>query len=628
MRPDELRLALAGLELIEVGPGRARVRVGNVDVTLTVAGDRMTAAASSPDATPLYLDAALDRLGALTVSTSDAGFADALLEGGGRARLERVLAHGGRARLAMGRWTIERIDPRIALRELGLVVGFLADRPRVLGERWAALARRLGVAWTGRWSTRGDVRLALPAADGRTLAIDVMALVPGAPAEVAPRLRTGVWSHPDDRAWSGTPSPIRLGGREGARITTRELDAAWLWGLCDDADLIGELARLVGGPAPAAIEPASATAASVAPMSVIDWPSARIDVIGTRAAPPTLAWTLRPMPGSDAVVGLAETVDVDGIAVRTEIVPSRVTEYVAEVRVRAEVRGLAPRVRARPGYHFLLAGLRRDDHLGDPALDERYIVHADDLAWVRWWLGATERQALMATFDPEAVIPFALEIADGAVVFAGGGLPPRRYLDAARQAAAFVAARAERAADEWRGLAPALGAVVRGAVWTATAPRANTATASEFALTSERGRAVVTIDFATALPFDRGGPRLRTCVHAPRQAAHRAALALERDDLPRRHRLRPGVVGDLDRRLRVTPGLSGRTDDVAWAEARLTSTATPLARAAPDVVVIGADRVLIAWEGVVADPTRLTAAIDLVAQLAVETGGPGAGPYR
>jgi len=619
VRPDELRVALRGLDLIDVGPDRARVLIGGVEVTVTIEGEHVRAEAASSEATPLHVQATLDPLGALAVHTSDGDFAGALLDGSARSRLERVLFGGARARLALGRWTIERRDRRVPPHELALAVAYVADRPRALAERWAALARRLGVAWRGSWNTRGGARFALPGPGGRRLAVDLIAIAPDAPADAPARLRTAVWWPDTAGSWRGQPTPLRLGGRDGARLDAPDLHAAWLWGLCDDAELVAQLAATVGASAPAAPATALTPAAPIAPMSVSDWPRTRAELHEERPAAAPPAWIPRPMPGSDAVIGLAETVDIDGVAVHTTVVAALTADAPARVRVRARTRGVAPMVRDRPGYHFLLAGLRRDDHLGDARIDDRYIVHADDLPWVRWWLGELERQALLATFDPEAIAPFALAIQDGDVCFEAGGLPPRRYLDAARQAAAFLATRADRAAGEWHALAPVLGASVRGDVWT---------TAGGFAVAAERGAAPVTIDLATELPFDRGGPRLRTCVRAPRRAEHQRLLALERDGLPRRHRVRRAGLGARAHDVRGPADLVGLTDEPRWADARLAVAATPLARARPDALVILAAEVVLTWEGPVTEPARLLAAIDAVATLAVEAAAPGAGPYR
>lgn len=349
-------------------------------------------------------------------------------------------------------------------------------------------------------------------------------------------------------------------------------------------------------------------------MPIADWPASRADFASLAA--PADGWVLRPMPGSDAVPGLDETEVIDGVPVTTRVVANDPTAAVRwQTTVRAPARGAVPAVRARPGYHFLLAGLRRDDELGDPVVDDRYIIHADDPPWTRWWLGPVERAALLATYAPEAVAPFTLVVADAHVELTAGDLPSRHVLDAARQAAAWLATRADRAADTWRGHAAALGARVRGDVW---------GPGGDFALVAERGAALITIDTVTRTDLDAGPARLRTRVHAPRRAAHRAALAAWAPDLARRHRPRDAGLGAAV----AAAGLDGRTDDAAWAAPRLAACSAPLVRARPDAVAVTAVAATLWWEGVVDDPARLAAAVDAVACLAVELAAPGAGPYR
>ena len=121
---------------------QATVRIDGVTVTLTC-GARHGAVARSPGATPLSVEAAVDSLGALQLKTSDEGFAAALLDGGCRGRLERLLVGGGRAQLGLGRWSLD-VGTTIGPRDLVLATAYLAARPLALGRRWAALAARLG----------------------------------------------------------------------------------------------------------------------------------------------------------------------------------------------------------------------------------------------------------------------------------------------------------------------------------------------------------------------------------------------------------------------------------------------------------------------------------------------------
>jgi len=74
--------------------------------------------------------------------------------------------------------------------------------------------------------------------------------------------------------------------------------------------------------------------------------------------------------------------------------------------------------------------------------------------------------------------------------------------------------------------------------------------------------------------------------------------------------------------------LRGRADPEAWGEARLRGCASPLARAAPEVLAVGAHAVELSWAGPVLEGPRLAAAVEVVAYLAVEIGGGGDGPYR
>ena len=434
--------------------------------------------------------------------------------------------------------------------------------------------------------------------------VDVVGLEPGVTG-VPTRLRTVV-RRDEETAWQGPRSSIQHGALSGER----RRGVAFLWGLVDDADMIAELARMVGAGATAKPAPAAAPLAPIAPMPIADWPRSRDDFGRIGAAP--AVWTLAPMPGSDAVPGLDETAEIDGVAVTTRVVTRTLPEVHWETVVSARADAAAPAVAARPGYHFLLAGLRRDDHLGDRAVDDRYIIHADDPAWARWWFGPIERQALLATFEAEALAPFAVRVG-AEITFTAGNLPSRRYLDAARQATAFYATRGARAAGAWRPLAAALGARIRGDAFDVD---------GRFALVAERGAAQITIDAPTVTELDDGYPRLRTRVSAPRIAPLRSTLVMWTPELPRRHRPRVGGKGI------EASGLDGRTDDEPWARPRLAACATPLARARPDVLAVTAAAAQLWWEGPLEDVARLAAALDVIGYLAVEAGGAADGPYR
>jgi hypothetical protein len=216
---------------------------------------------------------------------------------------------------------------------------------------------------------------------------------------------------------------------------------------------------------------------AIAPLPIASWPSARGGDGGRGPRERTTT-------GADARPGLDERLVIDGVEVATRCA----ADLRAATAIAAEAPGArALRVTARPGYRFLRSLFIPEPRLGDAAFDDRYVLEVNDLAWARWWLGPDERDAISATFDPEAAAPFGFALEDGRAGFRAEAAPSRRFIDAARLGAAFLAGRGDRATREWRALAAVLGGTTTGAGF-----------AVDGGLAIRTGRGALTIEIATA----------------------------------------------------------------------------------------------------------------------------------
>lgn len=552
---------------------RAVVRAGDLDVSVAQHADRIEA--SCPLAVSgLYVDVALTPLAELDVRSNDEPYARALVATT-EARLARVIANGGDAQLRFGRWQVHGghgATPRAVVE----VVVALAMRPSRLAEAWQALATALGGAWRGAWGTRGETAFAVATTTG---AVTV---------EVALRAADDGVEHVHTCV---SASDRRRVARPGVILDPLAIAAA--------------IVELTGAPLAIGAPRITATATPAAPpMAFADWPATRGP---TAAAAVARGWRPGPPIGADAQRGLHEQVTIAGVAVTTACSD--------DARAATEIAAAAPgaaglALTARPGYRFLRGLFVPEPRLGDAAFDDRYVLDTSDLAWARWWFGATEREAIAATFHAEAAQPLGFGLADARAAFTADGPPARGYLDAARHAVAFLAARGARASAEWRQLASQLGATVLGDDFSA-----------DGGIVARTGRGAATIEVTTA----RHAGRLVTVARAGGAAADEPRhLAIRADRVPAplpltRGRADPSIDGPDDHTVRAS--------DPAWAAAHVRALTPALAAARPDLIEVAGDRVTVAWAGPLFDVRRINAGIELVARV-TRHGAIGPAPYR
>jgi hypothetical protein len=561
--PPDLRRALDPYDVVtgprDLGGELALVvRVGAVDVELALRGVSATASAATTIG-GVYLD--LDRALAPPdhLRSNDPAYARWLVVDA-RGLIDPLLADGGRARLQLGRWRVEHPSPGSLRRVLELTAR-LALAPRHLAERWAALASALGGAWAGTWGTRGETRFVV-GTGATALAIEA-------------RLR-------DDGL-----AVTRLAGERGALEVPLTLAPA---------EVVAIAGRLG-----VALTVRAAGPTAIAPLPIASWPSARGGDGGRGPRERTTT-------GADARPGLDERLVIDGVEVATRCA----ADLRAATAIAAEAPGArALRVTARPGYRFLRSLFIPEPRLGDAAFDDRYVLEVNDLAWARWWLGPDERDAISATFDPEAAAPFGFALEDGRAGFRAEAAPSRRFIDAARLGAAFLAGRGDRATREWRALAAVLGGTTTGAGF-----------AVDGGLAIRTGRGALTIEIATA----RLAETLCTMARAGTagaEEAHRLTVISTR-----------APDGLADRRGRGDPEVPGpahhvaRASDPTWAAARLAALAPVLAAAQPDRVELRGPEARVIWAGPMLDARRLTAGVELIARVARADPGAIATPYR
>lgn len=284
--------------------------------------------------------------------------------------------------------------------------------------------------------------------------------------------------------------------------------------------------------------------------------------------------------------------------------------------VTAEQQGCGElELTATPGTYFFRLG-RQDELLGHRAFDDRFIVKTNDAGAARFWIDRVAADAMLATFDPLSLAPFALSLEPGTIRCFARTNPARiddrperptvNRLDDAINAVGVLANRGERLADEWRGRLTPLGLIAAGSRW-----RADDAYSVEL----ERGRSHVRIDFPWQLPaIRRRGLRTRARIARTGDVI----AALWRDDLPRTER--PTIDAD-DRAARR--GWHARATS---ADATLPDLDRTLEHARPDWVLVDHESIAIGWESIVENVDQLGAAMAALARWAeVDT---SIGPFR
>ncbi len=335
---------------------------------------------------------------------------------------------------------------------------------------------------------------------------------------------------------------------------------------------------------------------------------------------------------------LVAGVDVRLVMIRELMVVDGAASTVDRARVSAAHAGCGElEVEAQAGSYFFALG-RQDAMTGHAGLDDRYIVKTNDEDALRYWLGDVEGDAVMTTYDPHALDPFALTVSPTEIVLEAtfqprdslhqpvrpAGLSAREILadprasgphgvtrvDEAVTAVATLAGRGARLAARWRALLEPVGVVEAGPAWR---------TDDGYGLTLERGRHRIRVDFPWKLhPLRRRGLRTRVATAWPD-----AGVAVV---WPRTWswRSRPRLARGLE--LALPPPWYGEARDVA--------ALTSLADLPSSLTAIGCDWLLVAdgqlavgWERIVEDRDRLAAATALLARWA-ERVAPTAGPYR
>ena len=554
------------------GELRATVTAGDLEVTIAARPDGALVASCAIAVSGLYADVTASPLATLAVRASDPAYAAALVAGV-ESRLLRIIANRGHARLRFGRWEVHASEPAPSARAVVEVTAALGRRPLELAEAWSALASALGARWRGGWGTRGETAFAL--------------------VEPAVTVELQAWAEDD-------------GVERVHTVVTRGRDRVVRPGVILAPDAIAAVIRELTGVAIAVSAPRAPTAAP-APLTFADWPASRHGGLDVPAAG-RARWQPGPPVGADASRGLDERVAIAGVDVTTRCADdARIATEVA-----AAAAGTGPlALTARPGYRFLRGLFTPAPRLDDAAFDDRYLLDTDDVAWARWWLGASEREAIAATFHAEAAHPFALALADQQLRFTAAAAPARAHLDAARHATAFLARRRDRATAEWRAVAAALDAAVIGAAFTV-----------DGGLIVRTGRGAAAIEVAAAL--DDG--RLVTVARAGQldpAAPEPPTLVLDAVRAPRTLSTRVTDARALD----GPDGYHARTTDETWARPRLAALASPLATARPDQVVVRGELIAVRWAGPQLAARTLAAGVELVARLC-RGGSLAATPYR
>jgi hypothetical protein len=271
------------------------------------------------------------------------------------------------------------------------------------------------------------------------------------------------------------------------------------------------------------------------------------------------------------------------------------------------------------GHYFFKLG-RQDERLGHAAFDDRYIVKTNAPDELRYWLGSDECEAVLATYDPAAAMPFVLELTNDEVTFTGFSNVESRptrpaRLDRAAEAAAFLSARPRRLAEAWRTRLAPLGDVTAGAAFSVD---------GDFAIRIERGPLVAEVTFPDELPaVRRRGLRTMLTVRRREPSTQLGALWAS---WPARGRP-PAALQDPNAGARAgSVRRRRRPDALAGGRAR-PGAAGARARAPPDAVWIEPTAAALRWERIVDDVDALGAGLDVLDAL---TRGAAAtdGPYR
>lgn len=280
------------------------------------------------------------------------------------------------------------------------------------------------------------------------------------------------------------------------------------------------------------------------------------------------------------------------------------------------------RLTARPGAYFFALG-RQNLSLGHAAFDDRYILKSNDPVAARFWLDDVALDAMLATYDPNAVHPFELELSGQRIVLRahhdhGVGsfdqvdrTAPSRVtrVDEAIAATAAIANRGRRLGAAWAERLHRLGAVDDGGRWR---------TDDSYGVNVARGSARVHVDFPWRVSsLRRAGLRTRLTIEWP--AGPPAALWRS----SARRASRPTTTGPS---LSPGSGWRGRGQGVDAIAAMPGALAT-LAALTTDWMIIGDRRLAIGWERIIDDEHILDRALTALAALA---GGAAAdaAPYR
>jgi hypothetical protein len=329
------------------------------------------------------------------------------------------------------------------------------------------------------------------------------------------------------------------------------------------------------------------------------------------------------------------------IATRTaaDFSPGRISLRIDDVPVEADVVvGAATEVSvACPGLGGFELSIRPGRPLGprvslaDHWFEAAFAVSANDEDLARVWLDAEARAAVawaQATrgLEDHPRNDYAFAVGGGRVVaVAAAPETSPLHLERAIRAAAVLALRPRGIARDFRRLGRRVGATPTGERWDLE---------GGFALTLERGPALVSIDNVRRLPDEpRAVSRLRTRVRAQARATGGGTDAFV--VLPRRARFAPPAVPP-EIAPRLVPvilesKLAGWTAS-ATAPAQLGlrlehAAARLLAEADPDAILgVGAEVALL-YEGMDTAPWRMGAAIELAAFM-VGLDRAARGPYR
>ena len=294
--------------------------------------------------------------------------------------------------------------------------------------------------------------------------------------------------------------------------------------------------------------------------------------------------------------------------------------------------GMTAQIRA--GSYFVALG-RQDEPVGHAAFDDRYLVKTRQLAALRYWLGAVEADAMLASYDPTSLVPWELKVTPHELrlerveraIFDRTGLAavvslasmdlssdltlrPRLVNDTDRavRTAAILAHRGERLATAWRERLTPLGLTDAEPVWS---------TDERYGATLACGRARIRVDFPWSMPpLPAGRLRTRLAIEWP----HDGTAAVWPTSWRRRDR--PEIDDDEPREVAGWSAAAAGTDVLAT----LPDLGAALTAAGVEWLVATPRRLAIGWEQIVDDPERLTAACALLRRW-VETTSV-ASPYR